>query len=148
MQTFLPYPDFKRSAQCLDSKRLGKQRVEAYQIIRILLGIQKSKGFMRHPAVMMWQGYESALKDYINAICEEWTSRGYRDTVKAKTNDLLQSNSSGCLPDWFGNAEFHAAHRSNLLRKNIEFYSRYNWQEKPGLEYVWPSKVETQKIRA
>ncbi len=26
MQTFLPYPDFTKSAQCLDNKRLGKQR--------------------------------------------------------------------------------------------------------------------------
>lgn len=29
MQTFLPYPDFKKSAQCLDYRRLGKQRVDS-----------------------------------------------------------------------------------------------------------------------
>jgi hypothetical protein len=29
VQTFLPYPDFAASAATLDSKRLGKQRVEA-----------------------------------------------------------------------------------------------------------------------
>ena len=33
MQTFLPYPDFKKSLQTLDYRRLGKQRIEAYQII-------------------------------------------------------------------------------------------------------------------
>lgn len=27
MNTFLPYPDFRESARCLDDKRLGKQRV-------------------------------------------------------------------------------------------------------------------------
>ena len=32
MQTFLPYPDFKKSAKCLDYKRLGKQRCESWQI--------------------------------------------------------------------------------------------------------------------
>jgi len=32
MNTFLPYPDFVKSAQCLDYRRLGKQRVEAWQI--------------------------------------------------------------------------------------------------------------------
>lgn len=32
MNTFLPYADFQKSAQCLDNKRLGKQRVEAWQI--------------------------------------------------------------------------------------------------------------------
>ena len=37
MQTFLPYPDIEKSLNSLDSKRLGKQRVEAYQILNILL---------------------------------------------------------------------------------------------------------------
>ena len=36
MQTFLPFPDFKMSAQVLDYKRLGKQRVEALQILKTL----------------------------------------------------------------------------------------------------------------
>jgi len=30
MQPSLPYQDFTRSAECLDYKRLGKQRVAAY----------------------------------------------------------------------------------------------------------------------
>ena len=33
MQVFLPYPDFKKSLESLDDKRLGKQRVETYQLI-------------------------------------------------------------------------------------------------------------------
>jgi len=33
MQTFLPYPDFLQSLQSLDNKRLGKQRVETFQIL-------------------------------------------------------------------------------------------------------------------
>ena len=37
MQTFLPYPDFIASARVLDSKRLGKQRVEALQVLRGLI---------------------------------------------------------------------------------------------------------------
>ena len=36
MQTFLPYPSFTRSLACLDNKRLGKQRVEAKQILMAL----------------------------------------------------------------------------------------------------------------
>lgn len=36
MQTFLPYPDFKKSASVLDNKRLGKQRLECLQILRTL----------------------------------------------------------------------------------------------------------------
>ena len=36
MQTFLPYADFERSAKSLDYKRLGKQRVEAMQLIKAI----------------------------------------------------------------------------------------------------------------
>ena len=32
MQTFLPYPNFVASARALDTKRLGKQRVDTRQI--------------------------------------------------------------------------------------------------------------------
>lgn len=44
MQTFLPFPDFARSAKVLDNKRLGKQRIEAKQILEI--NILKSKEFI------------------------------------------------------------------------------------------------------
>jgi len=36
MQTFLPYQNFTKSAQCLDRQRLGKQRVEAWQILQAI----------------------------------------------------------------------------------------------------------------
>jgi len=36
MQTFLPYPDFVQTSKVLDNKRLGKQRVEALQILQVL----------------------------------------------------------------------------------------------------------------
>ena len=36
MQTFLPYKSFKKSAETLDYQRLGKQRVEAMQIINVI----------------------------------------------------------------------------------------------------------------
>jgi len=34
VRTFLPYPEFDRSAAVLDRARLGKQRVEVLQILR------------------------------------------------------------------------------------------------------------------
>ena len=52
MQTFVPYPDLHDSAAVLDYRRLGKQRVEAYQIIRAALHL--SKGWGNHPATRMW----------------------------------------------------------------------------------------------
>ena len=51
MQTFLPYPDFTASAAALDPRRLGKQRVEALQVLRGLT--VAGYGWRHHPAVRM-----------------------------------------------------------------------------------------------
>jgi hypothetical protein len=59
VQTFLPYPDFARSAAVLDDRRLGKQRVETLQILRALT--RPDYGWRHHPAVLMWKGHEVSL---------------------------------------------------------------------------------------
>jgi len=41
-------------------------------------------------------------------------------------------------PVWLYDEEFHASHRSNLLRKDPEYYGRFGWQELPDLPYLWP----------
>ena len=86
MQTFLPSESFWLSASVLDPKRLGKQRVEAYQILKVLTG--ESKGWQNHPAVKMWRGYESALARYAIDVCLVWRQRGHRDTVLRKVLQL------------------------------------------------------------
>lgn len=131
MQTFLPYPDFTDSAKVLDYRRLGKQRVEAMQILNVLTGL--SKGWSSHPAVKMWKGYEDALAFYMNVCIQEWIYRGYNNTMK-----IYSLPSSFSLPPWIGNSAFHASHRANLIRKDFSFYSKYNWNEDPTLPYLWP----------
>jgi hypothetical protein len=143
MQTFLPYPDFVKSAKCLDMKRLGKQRVEAYQILQCLLG--EKDGWHNHPAVKMWKGHETALADYGCTICQEWVNRGYKDTCRDKIWNMWAKCSFPMnveYPKWLGNEEFHASHRSNLLRKNPEHYSQFGWTENDNMEYVWPTKLD------
>lgn len=39
--TFLPYADIKQSVKSLDDQRLGKQRVEAFNIINAIYGPKK-----------------------------------------------------------------------------------------------------------
>jgi hypothetical protein len=135
MQTFLPLPDFAATAAVLDDVRLGKQRVEAYQIVRTLDGI--TKGWRNHPAVRMWRGYEPALVEYGVAICAEWVARGRADTVHEKL--LVHARpEAAVLPPWFGDEPLHASHRSNLLRKDPQWYGRFGWAEPPDLPYVWP----------
>ena len=71
MQTFLPYSNFKETASILDYRRLGKQRVEAMQIIN---SIEKQTGWKHHPIVKMWEGYESALQLYFNNCVNPFNS--------------------------------------------------------------------------
>jgi hypothetical protein len=135
MQTFLPHPNIKKSLESLDSRRLGKQRVEAHQILNILLNRTKTKGWRNHPAVIMWRGYENALKIYFNEAVKIWISRGYKNNIKL---EIIRGKI--IFPKWFGNKDFHASHRSNLLRKNKKHYSKFNWSEPENLPYLWPAK--------
>jgi len=133
MQTFLPYPDFVQSVKVLDYRRLGKQRVETFQVLNILLDRTPTKGWRNHPVTRMWAGYEEALKLYQNYTIQEWISRGYKNTMKLEEVDP----NAAIMPPWFGVEEFHQSHRSNLLRKDYEYYSQF-FNEPSDLEYLWP----------
>ena len=148
MQTFLPYADFARSAAVLDDRRLGKQRVEALQVVRALT--RETYGWKHHPAVLMWDGYVEALGAYGLVMCAEWTSRGYGDTCAAtiaadlavagqppprEQGELAQA---GMLPPWLGDERVHRTHRCALVRKDPEFYRDVFPDADPDLEYFWP----------
>ncbi|HEX4815934.1 MAG TPA: MSMEG_6728 family protein [Nonomuraea sp.] len=150
MQTFLPYPDFSVTAAVLDPLRLGKQRVEALQVLRALT--VPGYGWRHHPVVRMWTGYEEALVRYGLEVCARWCSIGRADTCAATmTGELAQRRgvaaarpqpelaAAGELPPWLGDADFHRSHRSALLRKNPAFYRPLFGDEPDDLDYVWPT---------
>ncbi|MEA3190611.1 MAG: hypothetical protein QOD77_1193 [Thermoplasmata archaeon] len=139
MQTFLPYPDFRQSAQVLDRQRLGKQRLEALHLLRILRGVHEPKGWRNHPALRMWRGHENALAEYGIAVCKEWIRRGYLDTRLPLFEALLDPAAARDRPAWLGDPAFHASHRSNLLRKDPLWYGRFGWTEGPEMPYRWPA---------
>jgi hypothetical protein len=118
----------------LDRRRLGKQRVEALQILRALQG--KSLGWVNHPAVRMWRGYETALAFYGWAMCDEWLDRGYVDNCRAEF--IAAVNSPIVNPPWFGDEAFHRSHQSNLVRKLPEHYRPFFPDVPDDLPYVWP----------
>lgn len=136
MQTFLPYPSFTRSAKVLDRQRLGKQRVETYQILLALSG--KKSSWINHPAVKMWRGYENSLVQYGVAVCREWKRRGYQDTCLEKIRRLRNTKKRTIHPSWIGKREFHASHKSNLIRKDKKHYGKYFPNASGDLPYVWP----------
>jgi hypothetical protein len=148
VQTFLPYADFEQSARSLDSKRLGKQRVECLQVLRGLT--VEGYGWRHHPAVKMWKGYEEALGRYAFTCCEVWLESGFGDTCAATIGaelasigvDRVRSQAelarAGALPPWLGDEDFHRSHRSALVRKNPEFYASKFPDVPDDLPYVWP----------
>ncbi len=137
MQTFLPLPDMHESVRVLDDRRLGKQRVEALQILNTLAG--RSQGWRNHPAVKMWRGHEHALRTYHNLCIAEWIHRGFRNNMQ-----LMEELAGSPLPDWFGIPEFHASHRSNLLRKDPGHYGWFGWSEPADLPYYWPTEARAE----
>lgn len=139
MQTFLPLPDFIDSLRTLDYKRLGKQRVETWQLLQALQG--QTKGWVNHPAARMWRGAESALCDYGIVSCALWIGQGYRDTMLDRFVALRPLLGPYKAPLWLGDNAFHASHRSNLLRKDPVWYGKFGWSEPDDLPYVWPEEA-------
>ena len=132
MQTFLPYSSFTKTFKVLDYRRLGKQRVEAMQILNILLGRTERPGWRNHPIVRMWNGYEPALQLYHNLCITEWINQGYNN------NMLLEDITEPIVyPHWLGDKSFHSSHRANLLRKDLEYYSQFKWKEDSENPYAW-----------
>ncbi|WP_411080275.1 MSMEG_6728 family protein [Streptomyces sp. cmx-18-6] len=163
MQTFLPYPDFAASAATLDARRLGKQRVEALQVLRGLT--VPGYGWRHHPAVRMWTGYEEALVRYGLEMCRVWTATGRADTCAAslltgfaahrddpgvrtrepgahtadpavRTQEQLTADHE--VPPWLGDPAFHRSHRSALRSKAPDVYAPLFPDDPDGLPYVWP----------
>jgi hypothetical protein len=147
VQTFLPYPDFARSARVLDRKRLGKQRVETLQVLRA--ATVPGYGWWGHPVTAMWSGHLPALVAYGRAVVDEWTARGGADStgwqIREFAPEAWDRRADGDVaepPPWLGDESFHRSHRSNLLRKDEEHYRALFPEDAAGLDYVWPPSAE------
>lgn len=139
MQTFMPYPAYEETARCLDRQRLGKQRVEARQILQTLAGA--SSAWVNHPAVRMWRGHELSLCAYGLAVCGEWVRRGYVDNQAPVFSAYAEAQSAARShddPPWLVRLDVLLGYRSNLVRKLPGHYGPL-WPDVPAdLPYVWP----------
>src|SRR5579872_3693098 len=130
MNTWLPYADLEESMKVLDRQRLGKQRVEAMQILKAL---RTGGAWSKHPATLMWKGYEHWLVLYGLACCAEWRKRGYKDKLfdwfKSEFPDIDWEQAA--TPPWFGCEPIHSSHRGRLLAKDPIHYSQFGWTDEP-----------------
>jgi len=130
MQVFVPLKDFKQIAKCLDYRRLGKERVEAKDIITLCMMSNSDeyrnslfkynkqaayiwKRYNKHPIIEMWKYNVPALIEYYNTIVIEWKDRGYVNNLPHIC--LMDFNPE--YPDWFGRDDIHNSHKSKLLLK-------------------------------
>lgn len=149
MITFLPLPDFAETASVLDTKRLGKQRVEAVMILETLAGLDDR--FAHAPVVGMWRKCEFLLAQYALTMCREWERRNNTDNMEtriidvmhgAMVKDLWTPERNNGRPWWLGVNGFHLSHRSNLVRKDPKHYRQF-WPDVPDhFPYVWPAEKE------
>jgi hypothetical protein len=163
MNTFITSCDFTETARCLDNKRLGKQRIEALDILRINVFVRfrwdhfsndKQREFLikrykNHPAVLMWRRYLYYLSIYGEAMCEEWINRGFKDTTVREFRSLRLKLKLLYWPFWLEDTTIREkvfdGMKSNLLRKNPVWYSQFGWRVKTDLPYYWPVTKETMK---
>jgi hypothetical protein len=133
VNTFITSSSVKDCAKNLGWKHLGKQRVEAYQIWRVLNGF--TKGWKNHPAVKMWEGHQCALALYCNTMIDEWIARGYQNTMKK-----LPHCKTPRFPWWWNWDPLIKSHQASLNRKMPSVYS-FDVGEYAQWGYVWPSKI-------
>eukprot|EP01120_Amphizonella_sp_Union-15-10_P002942 TRINITY_DN13238_c0_g1_i1.p1 TRINITY_DN13238_c0_g1~~TRINITY_DN13238_c0_g1_i1.p1 ORF type:complete len:244 (-),score=41.43 TRINITY_DN13238_c0_g1_i1:77-808(-) len=130
MQIFLPFADFIKSLNALDNQRLGKQRIEAYQIWLAINGLYK-KSWGRHPLIRMWKDHEVALRYYICKCVEIFGSRKTKDGKRFFANTKMLENIEKydltvkpdekiIYPSFIGMDEFHDSHKAMLYHKGQE----------------------------
>ncbi|EJZ08172.1 MSMEG_6728 family protein [Mycolicibacterium vaccae] len=157
MQTFLPCPAFADSARVLDTRRLGKQRVETIQILRALT--VAGYGWRHHPAAAMWAGYEEALVRYGLEVCGVWCAQGRVDTCAATLAADLTAGTglttirsydeltvADELPPWLGDRQFHLSHQSALVRKDPAHYRPLFPDVPDDLPYMWPASDRARRV--
>lgn len=153
MQTFLPASSYLFAAQHLDNKRLNKQILECYQILKVLS--TNGVAWRNHPAVLMWEGSEHHLHNYVKAMVNEAKYRGIKTENNEANINALHSQfgkSWGTLtPSWYADKEklskVVATHRASLYRKDPIHYaefakaldSKYNKPCCEGCNYFWPT---------
>jgi hypothetical protein len=140
--TFVTADTPMECAKVLSTKHLGKQRLEAYQIIRVLLGQQN--GYKNHPICKMWYENVDGLKYYYNCCIDEWVARGFKNTM-VKYDDIKDP----ALPWWFTNKQIQACHMASLVRKNDEYITKFNIQNYDSYldhGYIWTGNLSEEQV--
>lgn len=140
MQTFL-VGDFKYTAKVLDYQRLASSRLEGWIVLRTNLGL--SIGWKNHPITIAWENHEWALCEYLLHLCREWRIRNYKDYLSFKILDIQKriKHNNFVYPKWINDERLINSHKSALLFKNYNYYSKFGWNLPAKIDYFWPENA-------
>lgn len=143
---------FKISKENL--KTASPQKIKEFKLkYRFVL---YAKGYIHHPIVKMWCGYEISLKHYITCCIDEWIFRGYKNTMTRYPlglNPLGLNPSLGVTgvnpplladllshlvkPWWTDSHHIHNSHKISLLMKEKERNEKpWYWLKKDFVDLV------------
>lgn len=136
MQTFLPYSDFGKSARVLDNKRLNKQIIECFQILKAITN--PTYGWQNHPIVNMWRGYPLTLSEYMLVLDDEYylrTNKQHRSALEFYIISAEHAKIEENNPPWIGYKPFHYSHKMNLIRKDSIYLAKFlpELEPEPGV---------------
>jgi hypothetical protein len=145
MMTFILDDDLVKSFKLFDNRRLGKQRVEAHQIINAIEG--RSKGWTSHPITKAWSKHTDALKVYFNLCVIEWEERGYKNSMAMYD---VPMDGSVIFPWWVVNLPVIYSHQASMLRKEPYFYTKLISPPEKYVNagYLWPNDDVYKKLQA
>ena len=92
VNTFLVSRNFQESAKMLDYRRLGKQRVEAMQILNILLDIEIIKSHLFKKKLFIIPFPETFVEqcNWYKDLKKSYSSLEYKLYIKNNTKDSIQ----------------------------------------------------------
>lgn len=153
IQTWMPLPNFKESAESLSDTDLAKQVADALRVIEELHEIPLAESKLapeyrtQEPlvpveAARMWKGCEIQLCEYALEMAEEASVRQgkknqYMDAISEHLEWATGEDSFMGKPSWFGDIELHLSHQAALLRKDPDFY-RARFTADPEMSLRWP----------
>lgn len=78
-------------------------------------------GWVYHPTLRMWLGYENALTEYINIHIDEYYLRGGQSYIPRLSTHLFNRNTV-LWPSWTKDPDCYSRHRSKIHSQELEKY--------------------------
>jgi len=156
VNTFLISDDWNETARALDTRRLGRQIQEVYELASVVLRHELGQpavenmltglsipqierlwtAYQHHPVVRMWVGHSRALVEYGQACADEWQERqGIAHLMGAKIEKLMILYGeflTQAPPLWQYREELYKVHRGVLLWKGRCDAAIIGWKDAPG----------------